>query len=74
MFANLNETLFHTYQWLGNDICMQNVVKIYFVVKNYEHFHELLTDGRVDEIVIIVQTQGSCNSTILKLSLEKGYL
>ena len=53
-------------------ICMQNVVKIYFVAKSYEHFHELLTDGRADEIVIIVQTQGSCNYTILKLPLENG--
>ena len=50
---------------------MQNVVKIYFVVKSYEHFHELLMDRRADEIVIIVQTQRSCNSIFLKLSLEK---
>ena len=32
MFANLNETLFHkkgglACQWLGNDICIQNVIK-----------------------------------------------
>ena len=54
MFANLNETLFHksglACQCLGNDICMQNVIKIYYVVKSYEHFHELLTDGRADEL------------------------
>ena len=37
-------------QWLGNDICMQNVIKIYYVVKSNEHFHELLTDGRADEL------------------------
>ena len=52
---------------------MENVIKIYYVVKNYEHFHELLTDGRVNtHIVIIVQTKGSYNSTILKLPLEKS--
>ena len=49
---------------------MQNVIKIYYVVNSYEHFHELLqcngrTSGRT-QIVIIVQTQGSCNSSILK--------
>ena len=59
MFANLNETIFlkkvvkhasglgMTYAW--NEICMQNMIKIYYVVKSYEHFHELLTDGRADE-------------------------
>ena len=52
-------------------MCMQNVIKIYYVVKSYGHFHELLTGGRT-QIVIIVQTQGSCKSTILKLPLEKG--
>ena len=55
MFANLNETLFHkksgiACQWLGNDICVQNVIKIYYVVKSYEQFHELLTDGRAGEL------------------------
>ena len=43
---------------------MQNVIKIYYVVKSYEHYQELLTDGRA-QIVIIVQTKGSCNSTIV---------
>ena len=37
-------------QWLGNDICMQSVIQIYYVVKSYEHFHEPLTDGRADEL------------------------
>ena len=52
MFANLKEkTLIHkkgglAFQWLGNDICMQNVIKIYYVVKSYENFHELLMDER----------------------------
>ena len=60
-----------TYQWLVNGICMQNVIKIYYMVKSYEHFHELLMDGRT-QIVIIVQTQRSFNSTFLKLPFEKG--
>ena len=45
--------------------CDQNILA--YVVN--EHFHELLTDGRADEISqieIIVQTQGSHNSTFLK--------
>ena len=29
---------------------MQNVIKIYYVVKSYEHFHELLMDERADEL------------------------
>ena len=37
-------------QWFGNDIYMQNVIKIYYVVKSYEHFLELQTDGRADEL------------------------
>ena len=28
----------------------ENVIKIYYVVKSYEYFHELLTDGRADEL------------------------
>ena len=24
--------------------------QLYYVVKSYEHFHELLTDGRADEL------------------------
>ena len=35
--------------WLENDICMQNVIKIYYVVKSYEYYQELLTDGRADK-------------------------
>ena len=55
IFANLNETIFHkksrlACQWLGNDICMQNVIKIFYVGKSYEHFHELLTDRQADEL------------------------
>ena len=55
MFANLNEPSSIkisglAWQWLGNDISMQNVIKIYYVVKSYEHFHELRTDGRADEL------------------------
>ena len=56
MFANLNETGPSSIkgglacQWLGNDIYMQNEIKIYYVVKSYEHFHEMLTDGRADEL------------------------
>ena len=55
MFANLNETIFHkksglACQWLGNGICMQSVIKTYYVVKSYEHFNELLTNGRADEL------------------------
>ena len=51
MFANLNETLFHhtgglACQWLGNDICMQNVIKIYYVDKGYE----LLTNRQGDKL------------------------
>ena len=48
MFAYLHETGPSSkkgglaYQWLGNDICMQNEIKIYFVIKSYEHFRELL--------------------------------
>ena len=39
---------------------MHHVIKLYYVVKGYEHFHELLhcnrrTSGRT-QIVIIVQT------------------
>ena len=52
---------------------MLNVIKIYYVVKSYDYFHELLTDGRAKtHIVNIVQTKGSYNSTILKLPLEKS--
>ena len=55
MFANLNEPSSIkksglACQWLGNDICMQNVIKIYYVGESYEHFHELRTDGRADEL------------------------
>ena len=43
MSANLNETLFHkkgglACQWLENDTCMQNVIKIYYVVKAMKIF------------------------------------
>ena len=77
MFANLNETLFHK-KWFSMPVvrewlAMQSVIKIDYVVNSYEHFQELLTGGRT-QIVIIVQTQGSCNSTILKLPLENGIL
>ena len=54
MFANLNESSSIksglACQWLGNNICMQNVIEIYYVGKSYEHFHELRTDGRADEL------------------------
>ena len=29
---------------------MQNEIKIYNVNKSYEHYHELLMDGRADEL------------------------
>ena len=48
---------------------MQNVIKINYVVKSFTVNGR--TSGRT-QIVILVQTQGSCNSTILKLILEKG--
>ena len=51
IFANLNETIFHkkcrlACQWLGIDNYMQNVIKIFYVVKSYE----LLTDRRAEEL------------------------
>ena len=54
-----------------NDRCMHSVIIIYYLVKSYEHFQELLTGGRT-QMVLIVETKGSCNATILKLPLEKG--
>ena len=39
---------------------MQNLIKMYHVVPELSAFHLLLTDRRT-HIVIIVQTQGSCN-------------
>ena len=55
MSANLNETGPSSMikgglacQWLGYDICMQHEIKRYYMVKSYEHFHELSTDGRAD--------------------------
>ena len=48
------------------DLASLNLIKIYHVVQElYEHFTNLLrTDGRT-RIVIIVQTQGSCNYTLM---------
>ena len=48
---------------------MQNVIKINYVVKSFTGYGR--TSGRT-QIVILVQTQGSCNSTILRLILKKG--
>ena len=52
-------------------ICMQNVIKVW--VKNYEHFHKLLTDGHID-IDIIVRTQGLYNYLLFEARHEDvGY-
>ena len=34
---------------------MQNVIKIYYVGKSYEHFHELRTDGRTQLVIIVLR-------------------
>ena len=54
MFANLNETLCHK-KWLSMPVVREwhmhaKCDQIYYVVKSYEQFHELLTDGRADEL------------------------
>ena len=80
MFASLNETLFHkkwfsmyvVREWHMHAKCDQNIL-CGQELWTFSRTANRRASGRT-QIVIIVHTQGSCNSTILKLPLEKGIL